>query len=262
MWHDTFVNFFQSFGIDPEVVDALIDWIDIGDNSSRSGGAKKSYYQSLPVPYVPPNGPMRTPGEIRLVKGLNDAETLAKLFPGATPETIADLDLGSNLYLTPFGAEQTQTGTPTDAQPGRQPVARPGRQPGGQASTPTSAQTAKVNVNTASPEILKALMAGVQGGAQTTRSSAESVVEEIVAKRQEKQLTKLDEAVQDKNLLGLLNSVADVKSTHFRIESVGVVGIVQKKIVAVLKRDSQPANQQNPANLAAKTMTPLYFKVE
>ena len=54
---------------------------------------------------------MRTPGELRLVKGLDDVETLAKLFPGATSEAVADLDLGSNNYLTPFGAEQTQTGT-------------------------------------------------------------------------------------------------------------------------------------------------------
>src|SRR5262249_52681989 len=30
IWHETFVNFFQSFGIDTEVVDALIDWISIG----------------------------------------------------------------------------------------------------------------------------------------------------------------------------------------------------------------------------------------
>jgi vacuolar-type H+-ATPase subunit E/Vma4 len=49
-----------------------------------------------------------TPGELRLVKGLNDVETLAKLFPGATPDAVADLDLGSNNYLTPFSAEQTQ----------------------------------------------------------------------------------------------------------------------------------------------------------
>ena len=58
-----------------------------------------------------------------------------------------------------------------------------------------------------------------------------------------------------------LGSVADVKSTHFRIESVGVVGIVQKKIVAVLKRDTQPANRANLAT-QANQMTMLYFKVE
>jgi hypothetical protein len=98
-------------------------------------------------------------------------------------------------------------------------------------------------------------------GVQSARSSTENVVEEIVAKRQEKKLKTLNEAVQDTNLQRDLGSVADVKSTHFRIESVGVVGLVQKKIVAVLKRDAQ---QANPANLAnqAHQMTMLYFKVE
>ena len=121
VWVSIFQRFFESFKIDPEVVDALIDWLDTGDNPRGTGGAEKSYYQSLPIPYAPPNGPMRTPGEFRLVKGLDDVETLAKLFPGATLEAVADLDLGSNNYLTPFGAEQTQPGTqpgPAGTQPG------------------------------------------------------------------------------------------------------------------------------------------------
>jgi len=240
VWVSIFQRFFESFKIDPEVVDALIDWLDAGDNPRGTGGAEKSYYQSLPIPYAPPNGPMRTPGELRLVKGLNDAETLAKLFPGATPEAVADLDLGSNNYLTPFSAEQTPTGTPT--------------------GTPTANQGPRVNVNTASPEVLNALIAGVQTEGQTARSSAEGIVEEIVAKRQEKKLKSLNEVGQGVNLAAL-NRVADVKSTHFRIESVGVVGIVQKKIVVVLKRDAPQANRANLANQANQT-TMLYFKVE
>ncbi len=165
VWVSIFQRFFESFKIDPEVVDALIDWLDTGDNPRGTGGAEKSYYQSLPIPYAPPNGPMRTPGELRLVKGLDDVETLAKLFPGATPEAVADLDLGSNNYLTPFGAEQTQTGTPArHSQTGTQPGTPPGTQPATAAN-----QAAKVNVNTASPEVLKALIAGVQTGGQTAQ---------------------------------------------------------------------------------------------
>ena len=269
VWVSIFQKFFESFKIDPEVVDALIDWLDTGDNPRGTGGAERSYYQSLPVPYVPPNGPMRTPGELRLVKGLNDVETLAKLFPGATPEAVADLDLGSNNYLTPFGAEETQAATPAGSQTSRQTSSQTSRQTSSQTSRQTSSQTSgqatnqavKVNVNTASPEVLKALIVGAQDGAQTARSNAESVVEEIVAKRQEKKLKNLNEAVQDASLQQTLGSVADVKSTYFRIESIGVVGIVQKKIVAVLKRDAQQANQANPAN-QANQMTMLYFKVE
>lgn len=257
VWVSIFQRFFESFQIDPEVVDALIDWLDTGDNPSGAGGAEKSYYQSQPIAYAPPNRPMRTPGELRLVKGLSDAETLAKLFPGATPGVVAGLDLGSNPYLTPFGAEQTQAATQTGNQTGTQTGGQTGTQTGGQ----TGSSIAKVNVNTALPEVLKALIVGVQTGAQTARSSAEGVVEEIIAKRQEKKLKNLNEAVQDANLQRELGNVADVKSTHFRIESVGVVGIVQKKVVAVLKRDAQPANRANRAN-QANHMTMLYLKVE
>ena len=265
-WVSIFQQFFASFKIDPEVVDALIDWLDAGDNPRGTGGAERSYYASLPIPYVPSNGPMRTPGEFRLVKGLDDAETLAKLFPGATPETVADLDLGSNNYLTPFGAEQTQpdtqvggqTGTQAGSQTGTQAGRQTGSRTGTQAGRQTANQGPKVNVNTASPEVLKALIVGVQDGA--ARSSAESIVEEIVARRQEKKLKNLSEVLRGANLPDL-NRVADVKSTHFRIESVGVVGIVQKKIVAVLKRDAQQANQANLANQASQTPM-LYFKVE
>ena len=117
-----------------------------------------------------------------------------------------------------------------------------------------------MNVNTASPEVLNALIAGVQTEGQTARSSAEGIVEEIIAKRQEKKLKNLNEIGQGVNLAAL-NRVADVKSTHFRIESVGVVGIVQKKIVVVLKRDAPQANRANLANQVNQT-TMLYFKVE
>jgi hypothetical protein len=118
-----------------------------------------------------------------------------------------------------------------------------------------------VNVNTAPPEILKALIAGVQTGVQTASSSAEGIVEEIITQRREKKLKNLNEAVQDANLRRALGSVADVKSTHFRVESIGVVGIVQKKIVAVLKRDAQQTNRASLTN-QANQMTMLYFKVE
>src|SRR5713101_812930 len=166
-WVSIFQRFFESFKIDPEVVDALIDWLDAGDNPRGTGGAERSYYQSLPIPYAPPNGPMRTPGELRLVKGLNDAETLAKLFPGATLEAVADLDLGRNNYLTPFGAAQTQ--------PSTQPTNTGGNRPTGQPASQQGDQFAKwINVNTASAEVLKALIAG----GQPSNSTAEATVQD------------------------------------------------------------------------------------
>jgi len=255
IWVSVFQKFFESFKIDPDVVDALVDWIDDGDNARGTGGAEKAHYTSLPIPYEPPNKRMRTPGELRLIKGLDDPETLAKLFPGAPPESVTDLDLGSNSYLTPFGAEQ-----PLQVQPPPQQPLPPGRPRTPPAQPPPAGnQTAKVNLNTAPAEVIKALFAG----AVPERGSTDAEVEELVAKRQDKKLKSLNDAVSDQNLRTKLGQVADVKSTHFRIESVGVVGVVQKRIVAVLKpygaQQSSPAGAQ-PAPVNRTTM--LYFKVE
>jgi len=97
----------------------------------------------------------------------------------------------------------------------------------------------------------------VQTEGQTARSSAEGIVEEIIAKRQEKKLKNLNEVGQGVNLAAL-SRVADVKSTHFRIESVGVVGIVKKKLWLVLKRDAPQAIERNsPIKPNQTTMTLL-----
>jgi hypothetical protein len=179
---------------------------------------------------------MSTPADLRLVKGLEKPEELAKLFPGATPEAVADLDLGSNSYLTVFGAEQSQAAG--------QPV------------------QAKVNVNTAMPEVLRALIVGSPGG--PSGGGVDATVQAIVEKRQETQLKTSDLAA-----FKVPTSVADVKSTYFRVESVGVVGSVRKRVVAVLKPNRgqqqvnpQPGNQQQGNQLATNTSTMLYFKVE
>ena len=236
-WVQIFQAFFASFKIDPEVVDALIDWIDADDTPRGSSGAERAYYERLPVPYKPPDSRMRTPEELRLVKGLDNPEELAKLFPGTPPEAVADLDLGSNSYVTVFGAEQPQQ--------------------------------ARVNLNTAAPEVLTALIAGLQPG---NSAAAQAIVQEIVARRQAKQFASVNEAVQGTNLGRAFGRVADVKSTYFRVESVGVVGIVRKRIVAVLKRPQQQVSQPTVSQptvsqptVTQLNVTPsnmLYFKVE
>jgi type II secretory pathway component PulK len=227
-WEQIFLAFFTSFKINQpeEVVTALIDWIDADDTPRSAGGAERSYYERLPVPYKPPDSRMRTPEELRLVKGLENPEELVKLFPGATLEAMADIDLGSNSYLTPFGAD----------------------------TSATPPQPARVNVNTATPEVLTALIAGSQQG----NSVAQAIAQGIVAMRQEKQFATLPNELQGiKDSRG--NPVAGVKSTYFRVESVGAVGNVRKKIVAVLKPPNRGQQQANPLNV---NQPMLYFKVE
>jgi general secretion pathway protein K len=210
-WRQTFENFFTNFEINEDAVGALIDWIDSG-SGHEEGGAEDDYYEGLEHPYSTPDRPMQVPGELRLVRHF-DCETLAKLFPGRECKDMADIDLGSNNYLTPY----------SDG-------------PG----------TAKVNVNTASEEVLKAL----------TQDDV-ACVEEILENRLIVEGQMLSKPITDIKALTRCTSpnftkVAGVNSAFFRVEVQGEVGgRIKKKIVAVLKR----SGQQTP-------MKVVYFKVE
>jgi general secretion pathway protein K len=209
-WEPVFKRLFESLRIEEDKLAAVVDWLDQDDVPFGLGGAENAYYETLKPRYKARNGRMRTPGELRLIRGF-DFATLAKLFPGTVPEAMADIDLGNNIYVTPYGMDQA----------------------------------AKVNVNTAPPEVLQILLAGLYEESTMTK-----VVEEIVAKRQEKQF---DDLKQVKDLIikdaDRLELVADVKSTYFRVISTGMIGVIQKRVVAVLKRDQQET-------------TMVYLKVE
>ncbi len=52
-----------------DTADAILDWID-ADDDTRPLGAEIGYYQSLPYPYEPRNGPIRSLEELELVAGV------------------------------------------------------------------------------------------------------------------------------------------------------------------------------------------------
>jgi general secretion pathway protein K len=52
-----------------EVVDSILDWVD-SNQLRRLNGAEDEHYLGLRIPYLPKNGPMGTPGELLLVKGV------------------------------------------------------------------------------------------------------------------------------------------------------------------------------------------------
>ena len=216
-WIDIFEQFFVHMQIDPDRLEALIDWID-EDSDPRPGlGAERGYYEGLEFPYTPRNGPMQTPSELRLVRGF-DAETLARLFPGLEPEAVADVDLGTNAYLTPYGAAPTGAGTGQEG--------------------------AKVNLNTATAEVLQALLSGLQGGGGSL-----DAVEQILVQREEEQFASVSAVQEIIPEVTDLDAVADVRSSIFRVEAVGVVGPIRKRVVAILQRTSQNTEM-------------IYFKVE
>ncbi len=90
-------------GISPDIIPPIVDWLD-PDSIESEGGAEADYYMRLMPPYEPRNGPMPTLGDLRLVKGIDDA-TFMKLrnyltvapevavnINTAPPEVIACLD--------------------------------------------------------------------------------------------------------------------------------------------------------------------------
>jgi general secretion pathway protein K len=95
-WIQPMQDLFQRLGVDPTLVGALIDWIDVDDIPTGVGGAESSYYRGLEKPYTARNGPMETIAELRLIKGFTD-EVLLKL--GAR-RVGGIVDPASNLYLT------------------------------------------------------------------------------------------------------------------------------------------------------------------
>jgi general secretion pathway protein K len=68
---------FELLQINPDVVDAIVDWVD-ADDVPEPAGAETLYYQSLRPAYRAANAPFQTVRELRLVKGVTP-EILEKL---------------------------------------------------------------------------------------------------------------------------------------------------------------------------------------
>src|SRR5918999_2456103 len=95
-WIQPMQDLFQQLGVDPTLVGAMVDWIDVDDIPTGAGGAESSYYRGMEKPYTARNGPMETIAELRLIKGFTD-EVLLKL--GAR-RVGGIVDPVTNLYFT------------------------------------------------------------------------------------------------------------------------------------------------------------------
>jgi general secretion pathway protein K len=77
------------------LLDCLEDWIDL-DDLNKLNGAENTYYKGLDSPYAARNGPLRTLGELNLVKGWSDILDL-RLKDGST--------FGDYLTVSPTGGK-------------------------------------------------------------------------------------------------------------------------------------------------------------
>ncbi|TPW17694.1 MAG: proteinral secretion pathway protein K [Halothiobacillaceae bacterium] len=86
---EIFKRLLVGFGLDPDLVEPLIDWIDtdIDPRFEGGGGAEDNEYSNYPQPYRTANQKMASPSELMLVKGFT-REIYEQLIPhvGVLPE--------------------------------------------------------------------------------------------------------------------------------------------------------------------------------
>jgi general secretion pathway protein K len=88
-------NLIEILGLSPQIIPAIIDWLD-RDSIDQPGGAEADYYLRLIPPYEPRNGPMPTIGDLRMIKGIDEA-TFNKLknYLTVAPENLINVNTAS-----------------------------------------------------------------------------------------------------------------------------------------------------------------------
>jgi len=169
---------FANIGVSPALVPAIVDWLD-PDSIESPGGAEADYYLRLIPPYEPRNGPMPTIGDLKMIRGVDDATFLRlQEFLTAAPEP-------------------------------------------------------RVNINTAPPEVIAALLPQL--------SNDTSMVKEIVQARMVQPFLMITDVG---NLAGLGNSGNDLmklittRSAYFTLTAIGVFANSRRRITSEFRRNS------------------------
>ncbi len=98
---------FETIGVSTDLIPVIIDWLD-PDGVTSPGGAEADYYLRLIPPYEPRNGPMPTIGDLRALKGINDATfMLLANYLTATPEMRVNANTASPEVLAALTPEMS-----------------------------------------------------------------------------------------------------------------------------------------------------------
>ncbi|HUY18345.1 MAG TPA: type II secretion system minor pseudopilin GspK [Candidatus Binataceae bacterium] len=62
---------FAILQVNPQIIPAIVDWLDPDSIESPGGGAEADYYMRLMPPYAPRNGPMPNIGDLRMIRGVD-----------------------------------------------------------------------------------------------------------------------------------------------------------------------------------------------
>lgn len=77
---ERFRNLLLALGLDPDLSNALVDWMDADDQARYPGGAEDTLYLNRERPYRAANRLLASPSELRLVEGFTP-EAVALLLP-------------------------------------------------------------------------------------------------------------------------------------------------------------------------------------
>ena len=88
LWFQVFQNLFAAQGVNPELIDGLIDWLDDDEATIGTTGAEDLYYSGLDQPYRAANQQVSSTAELNLIKGFTiDVLPLIKPWLTALPIT-------------------------------------------------------------------------------------------------------------------------------------------------------------------------------
>lgn len=186
----------------PELIDSFFDWVDTDAKPRADGGESEDYYTTLEEPYLAKNGPLDTVGELLLVKGFTKAI----------------------VYGGRLNSEDTD---------------EEGAYVSGLADMLTTYGDGKVNVNAASSRVLMTL------------PGVDDVVAGAIIEEREGWLSEAgeDEDHSFESVGGFMSRIPGLepgvktrvttRSQFFRINSVGKIGRVTRRIWAIVEQKGQ-----------------------
>lgn len=117
-----FQNLLRYFELDPQLAEAVIDWVDIDVVPRGTYGAEDDFYAGLDKPYRPANAPFASVSELRMVRGFNvkQFDLLSKVLtvlPEATPINVNTAPMEVHIAI---GVDDPLLAETLDQNPARQ----------------------------------------------------------------------------------------------------------------------------------------------
>lgn len=215
---DRFKRLLELFEFDPDITDALVDWIDPNSQVTIPSGAEDSHYLSKEPSYRVANAPMVSISELRLVQGF-EQEVYDTLQP----------------FLTALPRSNATSQAPTN--PAQPPPNNPPQSPNQNPSPSANTGGGAININTAPPAVLRVLT-----DPPLSELDAESLVEDREAEEGFKSQTEfLEHSLIVNSSLTQANAGNNglaVTSEYFLIEGTAVLPDAQMQLFSVVKRNN------------------------